>query len=383
MINIHEMTVLLVDDMPNMLKSIRGMLKILGYGKIFLTASNGVEALRMLEKEPVDLVILDNDMPVMSGAELLREIRDNRKLRDLPVIMVTAQAYRDFVAEAGESTVGAYILKPITVKVLDEKISSVVSDANHPPPMAWHLKMAREFEEKGDIERAIAQAKQAMEANPKATRPIRELGYYHLKNNDLKEAEKWLLKATQLNTLDVFAFHQLGELYLSLDDIEKASIYYEKAMRISPRHLSRGLNFGKTLVARNMANKAISVFEKTFELSEKPLQLKEEIADFLIESGSHEYAVKLLEDILNEEPDRTELFFRLALSLEKLSDLKKAVNYLVQAEAADKENVEIKLHLARNYLSLKKPIMAERPLREVLKANPENTLAVELLKQCT
>ena len=365
-----------------MVNSIRGMLKILRFGKNFVTANNGEEAFRILQKEPVDLAILDYDMPVMTGSELLREMREDRRFRDIPVIMVTAQAYRDFVAEAGESTVGAYILKPVTVKVLEEKVSSVIEEANNPPPMVMHLKMARDFEEQGDLDESITQAKLAMEANPKATRPIRELGYYYLKKNDHKEAEKWLLKAAELNVLDVFAFHHLGELYLNMDDIEKASINFEKAMEISPRHLTRAINFGKTLIARGISEKAIDVFEKTFELSDNPTQLKEEISDFCAESNFHEYAAKLLEGIIMEQPNRTDLFFRLGLNLEKTGDLRKAVTYLVQAEAEDKENTEIKIHLAKNYLALEKPIMAERPLKEVLKLNPENELANELLKQC-
>jgi DNA-binding NarL/FixJ family response regulator len=54
-------------------------------------------------------------MPGMSGARILRHIREDRNLRDIPVIMVTAEAYRDYVTTAGESTIDAYILKLISV----------------------------------------------------------------------------------------------------------------------------------------------------------------------------------------------------------------------------------------------------------------------------
>ncbi|MBW1801979.1 MAG: tetratricopeptide repeat protein, partial [Deltaproteobacteria bacterium] len=75
-------------------------------------------------------------------------------------------------------------------------------------------------------------------------------------------------------------------------------------------------------------------------------------------------------------------FFKLGSTFEKIGDLKKAIYYLVQAESADKENIEIKLHMAQAYLAIRKPIMAERPLKEILKLNPENMLATELLRQC-
>ena len=131
MIDINEMTVLIADDIPNMITTLRNMMKVLKYGKRFIPADNGEEAWRILNKEkeePVEFAILDYNMPVMNGAELLSRIREDRDLRDLPVVMVTAQANREFVAEAAESEIDAYILKPPTVKVLGQKILAVIEN---------------------------------------------------------------------------------------------------------------------------------------------------------------------------------------------------------------------------------------------------------------
>jgi CheY-like chemotaxis protein len=383
MINIREMTVLLVDDMPNMINSLRGMMKILEFGREFFAANNGEEAWQILKKQHVDMAIFDYDMPIMTGVELLRQVRDDRDLRDLPVVMVTAQAYRDFVAEVGESEVGAYVLKPVTVKVLEDKVSMVVENANNPPPMVFHLKRARDFEEQGNLEAAISETLMAMQANPNATRPIREMGYYYFKKKDFKEAEKWLLQATKLNALDVFAYHHLGELYLKLNDIPKASKYFEKAMSISPRHLTRGVNFGKTLVVIKRFKEAIKVFEKTFQLSDTPWQLRAEIADFCLLNEANEYAAGLFEQLANQFPERSDFNFKLGIALEKLGDHKKAILFLNRADALDKVNVDAKIRLAQNYLVLNKPVLAERSLREAIKIAPENPLAKELLKKCS
>ena len=382
MIDINEMTVLIVDDMISMCKSIHSMLKVIKYGKKCFYANNGKEALGILQKEPVDLVLLDYNMPEMTGAEVLSQIRGDRNLRDLPVIMVTAHAYHDYVAEAAESVIDAYLLKPLTIKALQEKISLVVEKANDPPPMVYHLKRAHSFEEEGDIDAAVSEAKLAMEAEPSSSRPIRGLGYYYFKNSNLKEAERWLLKAAEMNYMDVFAFHYLGELYLKTNDIEKAQHYFEKAMSISPRHLTRGINFGKTLVQMKMIARAIQVFDQALKLSGSTIELREEIADFCIEDEINEYAAKLLESIIREKPDRTDLFFKLAKALENLGNIKKAITYLVRADGADKKNIEIKIHLAKNYLTLGKPIFAEKALKKVLRISPDNLLAKELLRQC-
>jgi len=382
MIDIQEMTVLIVDDMPSMCKFIHKMMRSIGVGKEFFFANNCKVALEILNKESIDMIMLDYNMPEMTGSEVLSNIRDDRELRDTPVIMVTAEAYSDFVAEIGETDVDAYILKPITVHLLQEKINFVIDKYNNPPPMIYHLKRARTFEDEGDLDSAILEAQIAMEANPNATRPIRELGYFYFKKNDLKEAEKWLLKAAEMNEMDVFAFHHLGEIYLQQRDIEKAAYYLEKAMKISPRHLDRGINFAKTLVRMKLIPKAVQVFEKTLEFAGNPAELKEEIIDFCFEEEVHEYAIKLMESVVIEQPNRADLFFKLGQTLEKLGEISKALTYLVRADNIDKTNTDIKIHLAKDYLALKKPLLAERPLKEILKENPDNGLAQELLKQC-
>ena len=383
MIDIDEMTVLIVDDVLLTCKLIRKLMMNIGYGRNFLFAHDGKEALDILQKEPVDLVLLDYNMPAgMSGVETLSHIREDRDLRDLPVIMVSAEAYKDYVAAAGESDIDAYILKPINITLLEEKISIVVEKANNPPPMVYHLKKAKGSEEEGDIDAAIKEAELAMEANPNSSRPIRELGYYYFKKDNLKEAERWLLKAAEMNYMDVFAFHYLGELYLKLNDIENAHRYFEKAMKISPRHLTRGIHFAKTLVERKMITKAVHVFDEVLKLSGSTLELREEIADFCIDEGTSEYAAKLLESIIKEKPDRTDLFFKLGKALENLGDIEKAITYLIKAGKIDKENAGINIHLAKDYLTLGKPIYAEKAIKEILKINPSHKVARELLKQC-
>lgn len=382
MTNPNDMTVLIVDDHETMCRSIQRMMVVVGYGKKFFYAFNGEEALTLLHSQPIELILLDYNMPGMTGAEVLTQIRDDRELRDLPVLMVTGQAFGDYVAEAAESEIDAYLLKPMSIKLLEEKISMVVQNANNPSPMVQHLKKAKNFDEKGDIDGAIKETELAVKEDPRSSRPIRDLGYYYLKKNDLKNAEKWLLKAVKLNDLDVFAFHHLGELYIKLKELQKAQHYFEKAMRISPRHLSRGIQFGKTLVQMKMTKRAITVFEEALNLSGSTPELREEIADFCIEAGVNGYATKLLESILREQPHRKDLFFKLGKTLEASGDSNKAVGYLVKAAQVDKKNDQIKIHLAKNYLKLKKPVWADKALKEVLKVNPDHEEAQGLLKQC-
>ena len=70
------------------------------------------------------------------------------------------------------------------------------------------------------------------------------------------------------------------------------------------------------------------------------------------------------------------------MQLEKINDLSRAVTHLTRASQLDKDNLEIRIHLAKDYLALNKPMLAERPLNEVIKIQPDNKAAQELLRQC-
>jgi CheY-like chemotaxis protein len=384
MIDPQHMNILIVDDMENMCKAVRGMLKVLNIGGQVYYAYNGLDAWQILQKPDVqiDLAIIDWNMPRMTGVELLGHIRDDRKLRDMPVIMVTAEANREIVAEAAESDIDAYLLKPVTVKSLEERMNMVITKANNPPPILHHLKKARDLEEAGDIDGAIAEVKLAMEANPASTRPIRELGYLYFTKNDLTEAEKWLLKAVKLNKLDVFAFHSLGELYLKKGDVEEAAKYFEKAMQISPRHLERGLRFGEVLLEKNMTGKAIKVFNKILSLAEDPLAVREDIAVICMEKGEYGYAIQIYTVILQHMPNRTDIILKLVDAYEWSGEGQKAMPYLLDLQKKEDKNINIMLKVAKVYLSIGQTTRADQVLQKVLRLHPDNREASNLMKQC-
>ena len=381
MIELNKMNVLVVDDMLNMCKSIRGMLKVLNYGREFFFATNGQEAYDVLKNNTIDLVITDWNMPVMSGVELLNKIREDRELRDMPVVMVTAESNASIVAEAAESHIDAYLLKPLTVKSLGDRIQKVIENANHPPPMVFHLKKARDYEEDGRLDKAIEEARRAMIAEPKSTWPLRELGYYYFKKNDLETAEKYLLSAATKNEVDVFAFHRLGDLYLRKNNIEKAEFYFEKAMNISPRHVGRGVEFGKILLKRGMTKRAAVVFDKALEYTDEPDNLKESLIDDCINYRNYEYAIKLINTLLIKQPERLDLKLKMADIYDKKGDDQSAIKYLLEIEQLDNKNVQIKIRIAKKYLKTDQPIRADQILQAALEIDPKNPEARELLRQ--
>lgn len=382
MIELQEMRILIADDMDSMRRAIHGMLKVLQIGKTYYLAANGLDAWEILQKQPVDLALLDWNMPEMRGVELLSRIREDRRFRELPVVMITGEANQEIVAEAAETEIDAYLLKPVTTQALSDRIHAVIDKANNPPPMLLHLRRSRTLEEDGDIAGALTEARQAMAAEPQSTRPIREIGRLYLRQGKLDEAEKWLLKAAELNELDVVACHLLGDLYLKREEIDLAARFFDRAMKISPRNVDRGVEFGRLLVKKGMAQRAFTVFRKAFEVCADPVPLQEEVAEFCLDQNQTEYAIKLMQAIIGAEPERNDVRILLGKTYEQQGDHKQAIKILSEAAEMDKDNLELKLSLARGYIALGWPMHAERFVKAVLAVQADHPEARELLKSC-
>lgn len=118
--------ILIVEDVASVRDVLKKLLFSCGY-RHFIEAPDGQTAFKKLleakdTETPIDLVFTDWHMPTMSGADLLKLIRGVAEFKNLPVIFVTAEAELANVVEIIGLGATNYIVKPITLKVLRDKI---------------------------------------------------------------------------------------------------------------------------------------------------------------------------------------------------------------------------------------------------------------------
>jgi len=116
--------VLVVDDYKTMVRIIRNLLKQIGFEDVD-EASDGTEALTKLKERRYGLVISDWNMEPMTGYELLKRVRDDQDLSEIPFIMVTAESKSENVIAAKKAGVSNYIVKPFNAQTLKGKIDTV------------------------------------------------------------------------------------------------------------------------------------------------------------------------------------------------------------------------------------------------------------------
>jgi two-component system, chemotaxis family, chemotaxis protein CheY len=118
------MSVLLVDDHATMTRIMRNLLRVIGFMDVD-DASDGQTALSMMRAKRYGLVISDWNMELMSGYDLLCEVRADPNLKQTPFIMVTGETKTTNVIAAKKAGVSNYIVKPFDARTLKAKIESV------------------------------------------------------------------------------------------------------------------------------------------------------------------------------------------------------------------------------------------------------------------
>jgi serine/threonine protein kinase/ActR/RegA family two-component response regulator len=115
-------TVLVVDDNEMNRDMLGRRLEKKGYR--VRTAEDGVSALALLAAEPIDLVMLDIEMPGMSGLDVLREVRKTRTSAQLPILMATARSDSQDVVQALEAGANDYVIKPLDFPVVLARVEA-------------------------------------------------------------------------------------------------------------------------------------------------------------------------------------------------------------------------------------------------------------------
>ena len=116
---------LVVDDFSTMRRVMRALLREIGFERCEV-AEDGAVALEMLKKSKFDFVITDIMMPNMNGFELLAAIKADDNLRQLPVLMITAEARKDDIVRSVQSGASGYIVKPFTRTTLEERVKKIL-----------------------------------------------------------------------------------------------------------------------------------------------------------------------------------------------------------------------------------------------------------------
>lgn len=114
--------ILLVEDEESHVKLFKRSIKRVRPDMEIFTASDGAQGLKQLDQIPLDglLVLLDLNMPIMNGLEMLQHMRRNPHWQDVPVVVLTTSDYSRDQASAEAQDILAYLIKPVSLEQMAE-----------------------------------------------------------------------------------------------------------------------------------------------------------------------------------------------------------------------------------------------------------------------
>jgi two-component system chemotaxis response regulator CheY len=118
-----DLTVLIVDDSRIMRNTVKGMFSGMSINCTFIEAGDGQDALEQLAMCKIDLVLLDWNMPKLSGIDFLKKVRAMEKYKTLPIIMITSESAKYNVIEALKNGATDYLTKPVSSDTFTEKLT--------------------------------------------------------------------------------------------------------------------------------------------------------------------------------------------------------------------------------------------------------------------
>ncbi|MEW5721828.1 MAG: tetratricopeptide repeat protein [Thermodesulfobacteriota bacterium] len=287
---------LLVEDRPTMRRTLRTMFKTFGVPpENIYEAGDGPDALEILKHETKSFfVLLDLNLPSMTGLEVLEKINADPQLKDTPVVVVTADNHEGSVAIAVEAGAKGYIIKPFTEKTLKEKISNVIN----PPDFLETFNRIEQHLEEGEYDKAIKLADLIIEIKPGSPGAylLRGEGYEGLKRDD--EALASYEAAHKFAPIYMRVLKKLTDFFLRRDRLEEALVYLEKADKLSPFNPERKINLGRLYLETGRMAKVKKVFDEAVKLNPA-----------LVDQAA--------ETCLEKRPDLAEYYYRASLAIKQ------------------------------------------------------------------
>ena len=125
------MRVLIVDDSPAMRAFIRRVVQLSGFEvSAFFQAGDGGEALKLLAREPMDVILTDINMPGMDGGQLVAHLGQEPRLASIPVVVVSTDATAERMEQMLALGARGYVTKPFSPEILRTELDRVLESAH-------------------------------------------------------------------------------------------------------------------------------------------------------------------------------------------------------------------------------------------------------------
>lgn len=368
---------LVVDDQVTMLRAIRNMLKNSYPSKKCETVLNGQAALEVLKHNAVKFMITDWNMPKLDGIELVKIIRKNAKIYDLPILMVSDELSKEKFLYAIEERVDGYQLKPFSEAKLISAVDSIIGAREKQTPLQRIINRLRYLILVKKFDDAIAFAKETL-AQESSIDVSLLLGDCHVMKKEYDQA-KTILKEIVASKPVGKAFHVLGRISVSEEKYEEALFYFNKAIEVNPLNLDQKIDAARIYFTIGKTDEAENIFGTLLQDSPTYMTLVE-IGKVYLERGDIDMASTYLDKAFDGVADFVGTYIEFGVKLLEVKDFEKAIQIFKKCLKSFPDNINLLFLLGKTYVESNNFLLAKPLIQRVLQEQPGHKDAKKLLE---
>lgn len=366
-----DLFILIADDILGMRRLLRQSLRSMGFHNI-IEAVDGVDAIEKLTTNSVDLILSDWNMPNLLGIDVLKFVRSKKEYSHIPFIMITEEVSEATIAEAAETEVDAYIIKPFTLGQLQDRITNILSSSEEYNKIDYYLERGKAFVVTKQFSNAMIEFKNALRINPRSPRALLEFGNMYAQQGNDKQAKLLYQKSIAISPKFLKAHDALANLCLATSDNDGYLHHLQNAVAISPRNLERRFMLGQALIKHGCIDNAKKILENILEDAGKQYtELVSKIGDTMLSLGSFEIAEKAFNKAISNDSTNLRLFNQQGIVLRKQGKYKEAISNYYKALRIAPNDENLHYNLSKALYGDGQLTLAIKTLHIALRLNPQ------------
>lgn len=354
------------------------LLQRAGYRRVQFV-EGAVKARSILRRIPVDFVIAELAMAGMNGMELLKLIRRNPALVDLPVLLISADKHKEMVLYAIEEQVDGYLVRPYSGEDLLCSLIKIQLQRKNMTPLQEKLRLARQTFLDQRYELCAAMAKEILLAEVENGEALYLLSESYYRLRDLEKAKKYLEVLLRLQPHSAKAMHLLSKVSRADTRAGDAFSYLLSAHNQNPLNVELTIDLGKLYLEMGMAEKAEEVFASVMAANPTDLNLVK-MGRAYLKRGELAAARGYLEQAVQPLPELVYIFRELGEKLWSAGELAAAAAQYERCRKLAPHDPEVVVALAKLHKSLGAEEAAREVLWQFLQEHPGEAPVAEFLQ---
>lgn len=375
--NPAKLTVMVVDDHDPIRKSIKRVLVGMGFGEV-IECFDGEEAIKVLAKKPVDILVCDLYMRNVSGFEVLEHIRSRDIGCDVPVVIVTGEASKEEIVKVVDMGAEDYVLKPFQASDLEKKVVRTLNKFYSPTPLLRMLRKAERHYLAQEFNDALDAFNAAIGLEPNGARAAHGKALTLNCVGRESEALHLLQETIQKNHSYYKSYGAMADIFVKQNKNVDAIEAMRRELEINPKQASRQIQLAKLLLKEGDAMGAVEHYRIALQEDPKRLGALMGMGHAYAMADNLEKAFYYFKRVRRYHPTQTKALEAALRSALAANDPKRAEVFLRDEKASFPDRYDTYGLLAQLYLRLERDDDALQVMNDLLTRDPENTIGLRM-----